>query len=342
MEAQHPDQAIPLLPSATLARGLEVRIDLRLAALAAALTAGSPPAASEHALVVSTRSYLAPQQEHPAAQWLKAAVQRSWLLGVAMQTVQLAPLPPFTPPALADIPAFALRDFGDPSAEEIGRQLATFWRDAELALLFERQATVWADVVADIAAVLRPIDIVGFQEVFFGEFPPQPVVVPLANLVPSWVNGVGVANRQETYAVCCLRSAEPFQTQALRVLDLAQHESSHPVLELIIERSPDVPAACAFVEAAHPPTGRFAEIYDTADSRWTETLVRASTWFFLNEIGRGEEAKQHIRRQVAEGASTLDVFIAALAPWWSERRSGRALGLNLVLDQLPGWLRAAA
>jgi hypothetical protein len=167
-------------------------------------------------------------------------------------------------------------------------------------------------------------------------------VVPLANLVPSWVNGVGVANRQETYAVCCLRSAVPFQTQALRVLDLAQHESSHPVLELIIERSPDVSAACAFLEAAHPPTGRFAEIYDTPDSRWTETLVRASTWFFLNEIGRGEEAKQHIGRQVAEGASTLDVFIAALAPWWSERRSGRAPGLNLVLDQLPGWLRAAA
>ena len=43
MEAQHPDQAVLLLPSATLARGLEVRIDLRLAALAATLTAGSPP-----------------------------------------------------------------------------------------------------------------------------------------------------------------------------------------------------------------------------------------------------------------------------------------------------------
>ena len=82
-----------------------------------------------------------------------------------MQTVQVAPLPPFAPPALADIPAFVLRDFGDPSAEEIGRQLATFWRDAELGILFERQAMVWADVVADIAAVLRPINIVGFQEV---------------------------------------------------------------------------------------------------------------------------------------------------------------------------------
>ncbi len=76
MEALHPDQAVPLLPSASLARGLAVRIDLRLAALAAALTAGSPPAAAEHALVASTRSYLASQQAHPAEQWLKAAVQR--------------------------------------------------------------------------------------------------------------------------------------------------------------------------------------------------------------------------------------------------------------------------
>jgi hypothetical protein len=333
------DLSVPALPTASLARGLEVRIDLRLAGLAAALTAGSTPAESEHALVGSSRSYLVPHQEHPSVRWLQQAVQRAWLLGVAMQTVQLAPVPPFSPPAVSEIPAFVLRDFAEPTAAQIGQQLAAFWRDAELAVLLGLQSALWQEVIDDIVSVLRPTDIVGFEEVFWGIFPYRPVVVPLANLVPTWVNGVGVANQRETYAVCCLKSSEPFHAQPLRILDLAQHEASHPVLETILQEHPAVPAACAFVEAAHPPTGRFVEIYDTPASRWAETLVRASTWFFLQELGRGAEAREHIQRQIDQGARMLGVFISALTPWWQDRRAGRAGGLDQVLDQLPIWLQ---
>src|SRR5215831_4309390 len=68
------------LPITLTPTGLEVRIDLRLASLAAALTVGSPPAVSEHPLVTTTRSHLAPYTHHPSVRWLQETLQRTWLL----------------------------------------------------------------------------------------------------------------------------------------------------------------------------------------------------------------------------------------------------------------------
>ncbi len=97
-----------------------------------------------------------------------------------------------------------------------------------------------------------------FEELFFGHYSSHLVVMPMANLVPSWINGVGVGNKQETYAVCCLKSAELYSANPLRIFDLAQHEASHPVLAEIQQHYPGVPDACAFVEEVFPPTGKFA------------------------------------------------------------------------------------
>lgn len=340
MTMHNSDQAQPALATATLARGLEVGVDPRLAAVAAALTAGTPIVEAEHALVTSTRAYLRSYEEHPAVRWLKTAVERTWFLSVAMQTVQLGSPPACIAPRPEDIPFFVQRDFAEPAAQDIAPHLAALWNDAQLATLFEQQVPLWAEVVADTAGILEGLDIVGFEEQFFGLFPYHPVVVPLINLVPTSMNGVGVANQHETYAVCCRLSQDGQQIHPLPVIELAQHESSHPVLEHVLQRFPAVPAACAFLEETRPATGRFALIYDTLESRWTETFVRASTWFFLAEIGRDQEAAEHIQRHTSQGVHMIEPFVRALTPWWQERRAGRAPGLDQVLDQFPDWLRA--
>ncbi len=340
---RHPfDQELPILPGATLLRDLEVRIDLRFATLSAALTTGSAPVPAEHALVSTTRSYLHAYADHPAVLWLKTAVEKTWFLSVAMQTAQLGAPPGFPAPSLSEIPFFVLRDFAEPAASEIAPHLAAFWHDAQLSTLFEQQTPLWAEVVADTASILDGVDVVAFEEQFFGTFPYHAVVVPLINLVPSWVNGVGVANQHETYPVCCRITGEAGQLDAVRVVELTQHEASHPVLEHLLQRYPNVPAASAFIETAHPSTGRFPIIYDTQESRWTETFVRASTWFFFKEMGRNQDATAHLQRHMEMGAQMIEVFVQALRPWWQERRSGRAPGLDRVLDQFPGWLHAVA
>jgi hypothetical protein len=342
MSHHHSQLPLPSLPTATLLRGLEVRVDLRLATLAAALTAASAPVAGEHALVSSTRTYLHASRGHPAVHWLQSAVEQTWLLSVGMQTVQLRSPPTFTAPPQSDIPWFVLRDFAEPAAQELAPHLATFWQDTQLAHLFAQQTPVWTDVVATTATILDGLDIVGFEERFFGLFPYHPVVVPLVNLVPSGTNGIGVANQHETYAVCCRITADDGRLASTPVIELAQHESSHPVLEHLLQRFPAVPAACAFVEAAHPPSERFATIYDTPESRWTETFVRASTWCFLTDLGRNQEAADHLQRHMQMGAQMIATFVHALSPWWHERRAGRAPGLDQALDQFPDWLHAVA
>jgi hypothetical protein len=102
-----------------------------------------------------------------------------------------------------------------------------------------------------------------------------------------------------------------------------------------------VPEACRFVEEAYPPTGTFGRLYETWEWRWAETLIRALTWFFYREIGQFDDAKTFRYYQGIEGVSALDVFIAALTPWWQDRLLGKAPPLEEVLHELPHWLRAA-
>lgn len=334
------DQHAALLPplrSVFLPGGVEIRVDSRLACLAAALTAVSAPAPSEHALVTTTRDRLQPLQMHPSVQWLHAKAEEFWLLGLAMRTAQLSNPPTFLPCDPQQVPSFVQKYFPEPSLEEVSHHLTAFWQDAQVLSLLEAQSDLWEGVMEDVNSVLESIDVVAFEELFFGHYSSHLVVVPLANLVPSWVNGVGVGNQQETYAVCCLKSADPYQANPLRILDLAQHEASHPVLAEIQQSSPSVPDACAFVEQAFPPGGRFAQIYEDHESRWAEMVIRASTWFFLRELGKEDKALAHVQGQREQGITAIDAYIAALEPWWRERRAGRAPGLDAVLDQLPSW-----
>lgn len=332
---------VPTPVSTMLTRGLEVRAELRLAALAAVVTAGSEPVPGEHALVTTTRDALAPYRDHPSLLALKAAIDRTWILSVAMQTVQLGAPPSFETPAIEDIPAFVQRDFPEPQASELAPHFAALWRDAQLGPLFAQQVPLWTEVVHETAEVLRPFDIVGFEEQFFGVYPYHPVVVPLTNLVPNGPHGVGVANQHETYSVCFRIPPDERGRAATFLTELAQHEASHPVLELIVERFPSVVEESAFVEERYPSSERFAGIYDTFGSRWSETLVRASTWFFFDSLGRHDDAEEHIRRHLGRGAGMIALFVEALKPWWAEHQAGHAPGLDQTLGQFPEWLRAA-
>ena len=330
---------LPALSSVSLPGNVEIRVDPRLACLAAAVTAVSSPAPSEHALVTTTRDRLKPLQTHPSVHWLNEKVEEFWLLGLAMRTAQLGNPPTFLPCDPREVPPFVQKHFSEPPLAEVSQHLAAIWQDGEMLALLEGQSTLWEEVMEDVRSVLAPTDIVAFEHLFFGQYSSHLVVVPLANLVPSWVNGVGVGNQQETYAVCCLKSADPYQASPLRILDLAQHEASHPVLAEIEQRYPNVPDACACAEEAFPPTGRFPQIYEDHASRWAEMVIRASTWFFLRELGKEEEARAHVQGQREQGIMAIDAYIAALSPWWCERRAGRAPGLNVVLNHLPSWLR---
>lgn len=214
------------LPTALTPTGLEVRIDLRLASLAAALTVGASPAPSEHPLVTTTRSQLAPYIHHPAVRWLQETLQRTWLLGMVMQTVQLDDPPTFAPHPLEQVPLFVQHEFAEPAAADLGPQLARWWREADLASLFAAQHALWAEVITDLASVLEPLDLVAFQVSFFGRFPFHPVAVPLANQVPTLMKGLGVANTTETYAVCLLNDAGPYHAHPAQIYGLVQHEAS--------------------------------------------------------------------------------------------------------------------
>ena len=126
------------------------------------------------------------------------------------------------------------------------------------------------------------------------------------------------------------------------MLSLAQHEASHPVLNDLEAINPSVPDECEFVEHVAPPSGSFASVYPKPSWRWGELTIRASTYFFYREIGRDDDAESFLYWQGVEGAAALPLFIAALEPWWEERKSGEAAGMNEVLPHVPSWLHRTA
>jgi hypothetical protein len=317
---------------------MEIRVDLRLATLAAGVTASTTPYPSEHALVASTREALSSYASEPSIRWLSKALEGIWMLNLAMRSVQLGSPPAFLSRPQTTIPHFVQTGFSEPTSEELSYHLSSLWHETPVAALLTSQIPLWNKVVDDIAEVLRGIDVMTFQQRFFGPISYHPILVPLANLAPFGGNGIGVANTQETYAICCLTSEHLYHADPMATLELAQHESSHPVLADIIERYPSVPAACAFMEDRFPPPSRIVEWYADYDFRWPEVLIRVSTAFFFREIGRDDYAEAFLQAERKE--IPIDAYIAALTPWWRERQAGRAPGLNEVFDQLPSWLQS--
>jgi hypothetical protein len=121
----------------------------------------------------------------------------------------------------------------------------------------------------------------------------------------------------------------------------AQHEASHVMVDLIQRLHPTVTEQCLFIEETHAASGRFASGYGDPDMRFVETLIRASTCFFLQSLGMEAEAESFFVSQLKDGVSAIGVFVEALRPWWQKRAQGKAEGLDVYFAQLPAQLRTA-
>jgi hypothetical protein len=295
------------------------------------------PEVAQKSLVTDTYQRLRKQANHASAQWLSNAERRVYLLGLAMQTVQLGDPPHFSPAPSEETPWYVQEYFSQVSAVDLGQHLATFWQDADLEKHFQAQQSLWQEAEADMASVFAGVGVDDFQGQFFGRFPSHLVAVPLANRAIDGWRAVGVANQRETYAV--FMSNRPYQSHGVDWVGLAQHEASHPVLADIQQLYPDILAQCTFVEQTHAPAKRFAREYSDPGYRCTEMIIRASTYYYLQSLGMTEEAERYMRSEIESGVTAIEVYVKALGPWWQERQRGKAAGLDKVLDELPAWLQ---
>lgn len=318
---------------------MEVRIDLRVLTLSAILTGcSSGTQGGGSPIVEQTRDWLAPFKERTECIWLREQFQNAGLLGLAMHGVQLGEPPEFTPRPFHSFPPYVKEYFADIDTVTLSQALRTLWHQARLEELFRKQGPELDDAAARLRRSLDGTDLVGFQEQFYGRFPYRPVAVPLANYVGGGLRGVGVANLEETYALCLPPPSGSFADDLVGLLVLVQHEASHPVLDDIQRLYSWVPAACSFVEEIHPPKGPFLGAYGDPEFRWAETMIRASSYFFLRSIGFEREAEEYVQGQIDRGVSAIRSFITALNPWWEQRMRDRAPGLDEVIHQLPEWL----
>lgn len=323
--------------------GVEIRIDLRFITLGAALTVLSEPVPHEHPLVNGTRQHLSVLRDDPSVKWLAEMDEKYIILGLCMQTAQLDNPPIFRVPDPETIPTFIREEFSDPPSKDISKHLSSFWQESDLMTLIKRQNTQWRNIVDDIATIIEEIDLIAFQKHFYGEFPYHPVIVPLANLAPSRIDGVGTANDKETYAICLLSEKRSYKEYKIwEVLELMQHEASHPIVDKIWRLDPQVPIKCGeFIEKKYPPRERFAYIYNDVNSRFVESLIQASSWFFIRDI-RGEvEAEEYLQEVVQRTGESMKVYVNALMPWYEKRSLGKAPGLNQLFHLLPDWIQTA-
>lgn len=323
--------------------GVEIRVDLRFITLGAALTALSEPVPHEHPLVKGTRQYLSSLRDDPSVKWLSEMDQKYIILGLCMQAAQLDHPPIFRVPDQKTIPAFIREQFFNPPGKDMSKHLSSFWQESDLMALIKKQRTQWRDIVADFVTIIEEVDLIEFQKSFYGEFPYHPVIVPLANLAPSRIDGVGTANDKETYAICFLSEKRSYKEYGKwEILELMQHEASHPIVDKIWRLDPEVPIKCGeMIEKKYPPRERFATIYNDVNSRFVESLIQASSWFFIRDL-RGEvEAEEYLQEVVKRTGESMKVYIKALMPWWEKRSLGKAPGLNQLFHLLPDWIQTA-
>ena len=151
---------------------IEIRRDMRLLTLASVLTACNPiPQVPQRPLVTDTHRRLSQLTQHASAQWLSDAERRVYLLGLAMQAVQLGGPPRFLPAPAEEAPWYVQEYFSQVSAADLGHHLAAIWQDANLEEHFRVQQPLWEEAEADLAGVFAGIEVDDFQEQFFGSFP---------------------------------------------------------------------------------------------------------------------------------------------------------------------------
>jgi hypothetical protein len=112
---------------------IEIRCDKRLLTLASVLTACKPiPKAPQRTLVIDTQKRLSKIIQNPSSQWIVDAEKRVYLLGLAMQAVQLSEPPDFSPAPIEETPWYVKEYFSQISAADLGYHLEAIWREASL------------------------------------------------------------------------------------------------------------------------------------------------------------------------------------------------------------------
>lgn len=321
---------------------MDVQLDFRFMALGTALAAGSKDFTHpEHSLASSTRQRLSKFADHDAVKWLWEQVRKYELLTLAMQVEQLGGPPDFALQPSREVPGFVDEFFSMVPRDMVSRNLAEWWRVAGVEELLRSQRPQWDEVVQDVTSVLGRVDVEGFQATFFGQFPYRFIIVPAANMPFVGARAVGVATKSEARAVCLPYGDSPYSEHASDLLVVAQHEASHVMVDLLQRLHPDVTAKCLFTEQISPPGDPFASGYGDAGFRLVETLIRASSYFYLQSLGMQPEADAFLASQLSAGVSGIGVFVRALQPWWNLRAQGKAGGLDEYFPQLPSELRRA-
>lgn len=290
----------------------------------------------------NTRRRLSGLAGHDAVKWFWDQVRSYEFLSLAMQIEQLGGPPGFAPGPSGDVPPFVEEYFSMVPRDTASRFLAEWWRVADVDALLRSQRSEWEDILQDVASILRQVDVEGFQTAFFGRFPYRLVIAPVANVPFVGAQAVGVANTGETRAILLPYGDSRYSDHASDLVVVAQHEPSHVVVDLLQRMHPGVTAECLFVEEACSPKGRFASGYGDPALRFVETLIRASSYFFLQSTGMPEEADAFLASQIADGVSGITLFVRALQPWWQSRVRGCAAGLDSCFTQLPALLGRAA
>lgn len=320
---------------------MEVCLDRRLLALGAMISIGSGAPASgeaQHPLYLETCDALSDFTAHPSARWAGEKAATGDMLDLGVQAMQLGDAPAFAVPGEGEIPVFVREWFSAVSTADLSHHMRIFWNDTRLGGVLDAQESLWRKEVRELERSLCGADVEAFQLEFFGLFPYRAKVVPLANM-PWWSwNGFGGANSRECFAACL--PAGLAQGDVDRMI-LVQHEFSHPVVDAIQRLHPEVAAQCAFIEEKHAPAGGFASAYDSQEFRWVETLIRASSVFYLEERGLPAAAAQFAESQVQAGVRAVVPFVSALRPWWTRRKRGQAPGLRDSIAGMPGWLTEA-
>jgi len=321
---------------------VEVQLDERFMALGAALAASSQDTGrSEHRLASATRQRLSGFADHDVVKWLWEQVRKYEFLTLAMQLEQLGGPPDFAPRPSSEAPPFVDEYFSMIPRDKVSQGLAVWWRVAEIAELLRSQRPQWEVALQDVVSVLGQVNLEEFQVRFFGRFPYRAIIVPVVNVPFVGAQAVGVSTNSETRAICFPYGDSTYGEHPFDLMVVAQHEASHVMVDLVQRLHPAVTGECLFVEEACPPSGRFLSGYGDPGFRFVETLIRASSYFFLQWLGMESEAESFLGSQLAAGVSGIGAFVRALRPWWNLRVEAKAAGLDAYFPRIPSELRRA-
>lgn len=319
---------------------MDVRLDTRLITLGAALTAAcgrEPGSVHGYPLLRETLHEMTQYSEHPSVQWLWNAYRQAGSLSMSMQAVQMGPPPLFEPLPQDQVPVFVKEYFSSVAASEISPHLVRVWAETPVQEMLSAKDSQLAAAASRLSRAVQGARVEEFQRLFYGVFPYKAVVVPLN--APFRENGLGVTTLDETLALCLPKA---FDDDDESLLILVQHEMSHPILDHIQRLHPGPSQQCMLVDERYPASGDFSRAYGDAGFRSTETLIRVSSVFYLEWLGKETRAAEFLGAQALYGVKGIRPCVERLRQWWNERLKGSAPGLSEFMPYLPGVLGLGA